>query len=398
MPGRIETRVWRADPTIHAAARYKRACQYQVFIPEPLTGLRFHLDGQLAGLVSDAAEAVRRLNAQTLPALAPLSRLLLRTESIASSRVEGLQVGAAQLARAEVKLASGQGVGRESSEILANIQAMELAIAETAIASEVGVEHILAIHHRLMAGDHLRRIAGKLRTTQNWIGGNDYNPCGADFVPPPPELVAPLLEDLCHAINDDLLPPLVQAALVHAQFETIHPFDDGNGRTGRALVHVVLRKRGVAPRYIPPVSVVLARGRQRYIDGLTRFRGEDVTAWIEQFVGVIDRAATLAESYVLAVRDLSNRWQAALRARAPDLRADATEHLMLECLVATPVVNSRMLRVATGRSEPSVHRAVRMLEEAGVLLRLSQGNRNRIWQVSGLPELIEQMDEGMTPV
>src|SRR5690606_1609012 len=99
--------------------------------------------------------------------------------------------------------------------------------------------------------------------------GNDYNPCGAAFVPPPPEEVPDLLDDLCRAVDEHTLPPLVQAAVVHAQFETIHPFEDGNGRTGRALVQVVLRRRGLSPSFVPPISVVLARHREAYIEGLS---------------------------------------------------------------------------------------------------------------------------------
>jgi Fic family protein len=132
-------------------------------------------------------------------------------------------------------------------------------------------------------------LAGRIRTVQNWIGGNDYNPCGADFVPPP-EHVGDLLDDLCAAVNDDVLPSLIQAALVHAQFETIHPFEDGNGRAGRALIHVVLKRRGVATHYVPPISALFANSRQRYIDGLTAFRAAvqrskpQVYAAIEQLV------------------------------------------------------------------------------------------------------------------
>lgn len=128
------------------------------------------------------------------------------------------------------------------------------------------------------------RIAGQVRTSQSWIGGNDYNPCGADYVPPPPEDVADLLDDLCEAINDDRLQPDVQAALVHAQFETIHPFADANGRTGRALIHVVLRRRGVALSYVPPISAVLGAHRDRYIAGLIGFRDASVDPWLPPLI------------------------------------------------------------------------------------------------------------------
>jgi Fic family protein len=102
-----------------------------------------------------------------------------------------------------------------------------------------------------------------VRDQQNWVGGNDYNPCGADFVPPPPEDVAPLIADLCRAVNDDSFPPVVQAALVHAQFETIHPFADGNGRAGRALIHVVLKRRGLTTAYVPPIAYTCSLARHR---------------------------------------------------------------------------------------------------------------------------------------
>lgn len=141
---------------------------------------------------------------------------------------------------------------------------------------------IVGIHRLVMAHATNRHVAGQVRTVQNWIGGNDYNPCGADFVPPPPEHVHPLLEDLTAAVNREDLPPLVQAALVHAQFETIHPFQDGNGRTGRALVQVVLRRRGIAPRYVPPISVILAAERDAYIAGLGRFRFGDPVQWVAE--------------------------------------------------------------------------------------------------------------------
>ena len=282
MPGRRVSLIWQHDPTAYAPARYRRACEYEAFIPVPLRSLDVRLEIGTAGAVSEAEAAIRGLNDASQP-LAPLARLLLRTESIASSKVEGMQVGVRELAQAEARIETGGRVGVTAMEVLGNIDAMELAMHDAAARKRLGVDEIVAIHRRLLERAPNARIAGQIRTRQNWIGGNDYNPCGADFVPPPPEHVAPLLEDLCDAINDDLLPPLVQAALVHAQFETIHPFDDGNGRTGRALIHVILRRRGLAPAYVPPISVQLAMERDRYIAGLTAFREDAVDTWIAQF-------------------------------------------------------------------------------------------------------------------
>ena len=121
---------------------------------------------------------------------------------------------------------------------------MQLAADDATEAETLTLDHLLDTHRVLMAGAvHAEQVAGTLRSKQNWIGGNDHNPCGAAFVPPPPEYVEELLADLVRFCNDESLPPLAQAALAHAQFETIHPFIDGNGRTGRALVQVILRRR-----------------------------------------------------------------------------------------------------------------------------------------------------------
>src|SRR6202034_634149 len=281
MFGRFVQRTWQYDPTLYAPARYRKACSYEAFIPRTLTDFTFDLPGALAGVVSDGENAIRGLNALADPALAPLARLLLRTESIASSKIEGMQVDARSLARAEARADVGAKVSSTALEVMANIEAMTLAVEEATCDEQVTVERIIDVHRVLLAGSPDRSVAGRVRTEQNWIGGNDYNPCGAAFVPPPEHEVETLLTDLCAFCNDETLPPLVQAALAHAQFETIHPFIDGNGRTGRALVHVLLRRRGLTPSYVPPISAVLGKERERYIAGLTAYRDGDLAEWLE---------------------------------------------------------------------------------------------------------------------
>lgn len=396
MRGRLVSKTWRSDPGLYAPARYRRACRYEAFIPEPLAGATFDLSSTVAGIVSDAEQATLKLNAAASPAFSPLARLLLRTESIASSRVEGIQVGIRELARSESRLATGGKASPTVREVLGNIDAMLLAIDQAASADEIGIDHLMAIHRLLMTNTPNSRIAGVLRTGQNWIGGNDYNPCGADFVPPPPEEVVPLLEDLCEALADESLPPVVQAALVHAQFETIHPFDDGNGRTGRALIHLVLRRRGIATAYVPPVSVVLAMERDRYIEGLTRFREGDVGGWVERFSVATARAAGLASAYLQAVSTLAEEWRDRLSAGAAP-RADAAAWAVIDALPAHPVITAPVAIAATGRARAAIHHALQQLVEAGVLLPLSGAMRNRSWEAAGLLDLLERIESGLPP-
>ncbi|MGQ0767388.1 MAG: Fic family protein [Gemmatimonadota bacterium] len=398
MAGRLFRRTWEHNPTLDAPPKYRKACHYDTYIPDELSTFEFALDARLAGLVADTEHAIQTLNDEGGSALAPLARLLLRTESIASSRVEGLQMGVRELARAEAEADVGGRAGPTALDVLANIDAMTLAVAEAAAVPLFSIGEIQAIHHRLISRGSHSRIAGVLRTRQNWIGGNDYNPCGAEFVPPPPEEVATLLSDLCAATNDKTLSPLVQAALVHAQFETIHPFDDGNGRTGRALVHVVLRRRGLTPVFLPPISVIFAGARDRYIEGLTSFRGPSVTTWIEQFASATWQATRLASAYIRAVRELQAEWRRKLAASSRAPREGAAAWALIDVLPAHPVISGPVAATATGRARAAVYNAIDQLVSAGILEPLSESRRNRSWEAQDLLPLIAQLEAGAIPV
>ena len=202
-------------------------------------GRPFTLFGDTAAVVADAERAVGRLQreARSLADSEAVARLLLRAEAVASSRIEGLEVGSRRLLKAQMALGLGDDPRDvTATEVLNTVEAMRWATESVAVADEVTDEHLLEIHRRLMVGTRLEHVGGVVRSEQNWIGGSSYNPCSAVFVPPPPERVDELLADLCRFCNDDGLPAVAQAAIAHAQFETIHPFADGNGRTGRALV------------------------------------------------------------------------------------------------------------------------------------------------------------------
>ena len=160
---------------------------------------------------------------------------------------------------------------------------MEEAIRIGSVDRPITVADITDIHRTLLAGTDQSDIAGQVRTIQNWVGGRLNSPIDAEFVPPPPEEVPGLLKDLVAFVNREDLPAVVQAAIAHAQFETIHPFTDGNGRVGRCLIQVILRRRGLAPTFVPPVSVVLATNAKAYVRGLTEFREGKVAVWRSSF-------------------------------------------------------------------------------------------------------------------
>ena len=167
-----------------------------------------------------------------------------------------------------------------------------------------------------------------------------------------------LLTDLSASINDDTFPAVVQAALVHAQFETIHPFDDGNVRTGCALVHVILRRRGVAPHFLPPICLIFARNRDRYINELTQFRGADVVQGIEQFATATFSAAKLAQNHLASVRHLQKGWRQQLRSVVAPLRADSVAWTIVNLLPAHSMISAPMAVTATGRAKNHVYDAI----------------------------------------
>jgi Fic family protein len=307
-----------------------------------------------------------------------------------------MQVDVRALARAEISSDIGQKASPTALEVLANIDAMQLAIENATTVGSVGVDQLMDIHRVLLEHASNSGIAGRIRTEQNWIGGNDFNPCGADFVPPPPEYLDALLGDLCRFCTDERLPPLVQAAISHAQFETIHPFVDGNGRTGRALVQIVLRRRSLAPAYVPPISVILATNRERYISGLVAYREGRLEEWLELFAIAASRAARLASRYLREVKELQEQWRSMVRASAR-IRADAAAWRLIDVLPAQPVVTLSTAVARTERTKPAANQAIEQLVAAGVLIPLSESRRNRAWEAEGLLGLLARLESGEAP-
>ena len=393
MAGTYVRKTWIHDPHVDAPRRYRKACAYDAFIPEPIRRLELRIPGNLAAIISEAETGISGLNAGWPGHLAPLARLLLRTESIASSKVEGLQIDARSLARAEVKQETGTPIGPQAIEVLASIEAMELAIERAADRRAIDVADLRDIHRALLKGV-APKIAGNIRAVQNWIGGNNYNPCGADFVPPPPESLDGLLADLCAFCNDDALSPLVQAAIAHAQFETMHPFEDGNGRTGRALVQVILRRTGLAPSYVPPISVMLAKHKETYIRGLTLFRDGDVDGWLAIFADAAASAAQLAQRYLRHVAELQEGWRRQLRVATSPPRSDAAAWAIIDVLPAHPVITIKTAMAATSRTRPAIVNAVQQLTGAGILAPLSGSGKNKAWEAADLLEAIVGLEEG----
>jgi Fic family protein len=357
--------------------------------------------GETAADVADAENAVARLNAEAKALLdtEAVARLLVRAEAVASSRIEGLEVGGRRLLKAEASRAMGdQPSDVTAIEVLNNIEAMIWAVDTLGNAPSITVSDILSIHRRLLAGTRLEEHGGALRITQNWIGGSEYNPCSAEFIPPPPENVQELLEDLCTFCNGDSLPAVAQAAFAHAQFETIHPFADGNGRTGRALIHVILRRRGLAPHVLPPVSLVLATWAPDYVAGLTatRYGGPQTSAaahdglnrWVGLFATATRRAVSDAEQYEARVTELQAEW----RQRLGGVRANSAADLLINALPGAPIVTVASAATLIGRSEQATNEAIPRLADAGILRQINVGRRNRVFEATEMIDAFTDLE------
>lgn len=375
--------------------RDTRSCEYQAYIPDLLLGRAFVFEGDVAADIADAQDGISRLNveATALVDTEALARILLRAEAVASSRIEGLEVGARRLLRAEAERSLRKSSSDVTAmEVLGNIDAMVYGVERVRLEDEITVDLLLEIHRRLLAGTHLDPYAGRLRETQNWIGGSDFNPCSAAYVPPPAEHVSELLADLCDFCNTDELPAVAQAAIAHAQFETIHPFVDGNGRTGRALIHLVLRRRGLALCVMPPVSLVLATWARSYVDGLTQYRYigsptshkaiEGVNTWVARFAAACTRCVSDATAFQARAKQLEEGW----RERLGTIRANSATDVLLHSLAGAPILTVHSTEALIGRTFKPTQTAIGRLVEAEILRPIAITKRNRAYEA---PEVIE---------
>ncbi|WP_278255277.1 Fic family protein [Nocardioides convexus] len=276
--------------------------------------------------------------------------MLLRTESASSSQIEGVTAGARALALAAIE----QETGPNARLVAANVTALRRAVD---LAEEISADTILAAHDALLTG-HPYADPGRFRSRQVWIGSDAISPHTASFVPPHHDRVPAAMADLVAFVRRADLPVLVHAAVAHAQFETIHPFNDGNGRVGRTLVHAMLRRADVTRRLTVPVSAGLLTDTAAYFDALTAYREGDIAPIVRQFAGASFRAVDNGRHLVADLEQIHGEWSGVLSSR----RGSAARRL-LPLLLNQPAVNVAYVVDATGVALSAAQRAV---EQPGV--------------------------------
>jgi Fic family protein len=387
--GRYIGRTWPGNPT--GQTRSERVpARYKAYIPEPLADYSPGVPAGFSALLSEADAAViglNRLGPTQAAQIEALARQLLRQESLASSRIEGLALSHKRLG--EAAYAGEQSSDRDAKAVLANIEAMHQAIAVGADAKRITKRTIEDLHRTLMETT-APEIAGRVRTKQNWVGGRWHTPVGAEFVPPPPEQAKPLLTDLAKFMNRTDLPTTLQAALTHAQFETIHPFADGNGRIGRCLIHVVYKRRGAAEHQVPPVSLLMATDVDKYVEALNGYRLEGELDWVHYFSRTVIDAANAGAEFGARLSDLQEQWRAQAR-----VRGGSTADKLIDLLPAQPVIDVQAAAELTGASAEAARLALNALDERGVVVRANQRDWGRVWEASGLWNLLDRFEQSL---
>lgn len=362
---------------------------YRAYVPDPLHDLSFTLTTDNAALLREAETAVSRLDDSLRSRLGQLSPLLRTSEAAASSWIEGISPGAQQIALAGLAIEEDvRGFGDAARLVANNLVVLRDIGDQWADPAPLTMTDLEAVQRRLLPDRP--RLHG-IRTTQNWIGGSSQNPLSAAYVPPPPEHVHRLLVDLIRFADSRTMAPLVQAALVHAQFETIHPFADGNGRVGRALISGVLTRRGWLDGAALPISLVLMTRTGDYIEGLERFRfegrpvgaaaGAAVNAWLEVFLRATIDTAAQAHALAAEVESILGDWRDQLARAREDAgkralpRADAAVLRILDALAQTPVMTTETAERLLGITAAAANTAFRELHQAGILTRRSDRGR-----------------------
>jgi Fic family protein len=367
---------WEPQGRRHAGRTLPKLGTYHPVVPARIADLALGLPPSVLADAESASREIARFDAELGGEIAPFASVLLRSESAASSQIENLT--ASVLAIGEAELPGGKAE-QNAAMVVANTAAMQAAVA---LSDTVDADAIRAMHRVLMIGDP-RHTPGEFRAEPVWIGGGS-TPIGATFVGPRHELIAATIDDLIAFAHRDDVPALPQIAVSHAQFETIHPFTDGNGRTGRALVQAMLRNKGLTRQVTVPASAGLLADTGAYFAALTSYREGDAAPIVESFSHATILAIVNGRRLVADLREIRESWNGVIAARS-----DSAVWRVADLLTRRPVVNAALLAHELGIESTNAHRYLNPLTKAGILIETTNGPRNRVWRS---PEVLAALD------
>ena len=372
---------------------------YRAYSPHSLTSWTPTLNDEAYAAIAaaDSALAATTTASGTDVSVALAGWMTAREESIRSSLMEGVAATSAGLEWARYMDQAGRQVSDENDALTFGASKQVQAAVDLGMRMRAGEtvasEDILGLHRPLFAGT--RDIGSVWRTEPIWIGPAGCLVEDATFVPPPAEQVPALVDDLVAYLNTSRHPPILKTAAAHAQFETIHPFDDGNGRTGRALIHTVLVSEGLTDRAVP-VSSLLDRDRHRYYRALnathvvcdkddTVARSDAVHDWLTMFSDACGDAARQADLIARNADRIVAGWR-----KSASTRRGSTAARLMEALPSMPVLDADMAADKLQASDKTARVALRTLEAAGVV-RSTGGRRNKRYTVPDIVGVLLRM-------
>lgn len=351
---------------------------YLAAIPPMISPLEIKLDPEAISQAEDLAIAIARFDSLQAGKWIPLSAVTLRSESAASSEVENLSSSAKALGLAQLGISKSPNANLISD----NVKAMEAAIA---LPNGITSSSIIEMQ-RILLERSAPEKTGRFRNRPVWIGGR--SPHVAKFVPPASPRVPELIDDLLLFAKRMDLPRLVQIAIAHAQFETIHPFEDGNGRTGRAIIHAMIKDFGLATSATIPISAGLLSNTKGYFDALEAYRHGDLRPILETFFESTQLALNNASELIRELKNVQFVFESVQKTRK-----DSAAARLLQYLPQYPVLDSRKVREILAISEPAALNAIASLEDSGILVQTSSARRNRTWQAPLILECLEEFAE-----
>ncbi|MGO3148272.1 MAG: Fic family protein [Leucobacter sp.] len=353
---------------------------YQAAIPASIATAQVSLPAETIALADDASQELARFDAEVGMFTAPFTSILLRSESASSSEVENLTSSAKQLALAEI----GESKSGNARLVVANVRAMNAAID---LSDHLTEDSIITMHDALLR-DTAPEYTGHWRKEQVWIGGGGISPHTATFVPPHHSRVSSLMADLVLFAQRTDVPVLIQGALAHAQFETIHPFPDGNGRTGRALLQGMLRHGRLTRNVTVPVSAGLLQDTGTYFNALTEYRAGNPAFIVSAVAKASFAAVQNGRALVRDIQAAAESWENRIIARS-----DSSAHRVREYLLRQPVINTRTVAEELNISEVAAQGAIDRLVDAEILTQISAGRRNRIWEATEILAALDAFGE-----
>ena len=376
---RFETCEWERSEDllslISKTQRRKITSTYKAAVPAHISDASVEIRSDVASRAAEACMAITRFDQAQSNKEYSIPALMLRSESSSSSQIERLTSSVRNVALAEF---SDKAPGN-ARLIAGNVSAMREALSQK---GSIGIDSIGRIHDTLMEGTD--ESLG-IRRVQVWIGGTPYSPHGAAFVPPHATRVQGLLEDLvAFGERDDVL-PLVKAAIFHAQFETIHPFTDGNGRTGRALLHRMLSRDELLLHSMLPISAGLLHDAGQYIDALSLYHEGQIEPIVTRITEALELAVVIGFRISTEVDEVLEGWKAQTAERK-----GSAAHRLPALLVEYPVVNTDVVAEKLDITDRAARSLVEKACDRGILQKMGNARRGAFYQASDIIKILEE--------